>query len=144
MPLDGKFELGKIQHIHLWGDPVVLGDKAIITELLREIVAAIGMTPHGEVSIHEYPTKELGFTATACVAVQHLHESYIVYDNWIEYKPAYANIVINSCKPFDIVPALSVIQRIIDPEAIRVSNFDEYTPHQGGGWRDALGTSSSK
>ena len=142
MPLDGKFNKGKIQHIHLWGSPEHFGDKELIRLLLKELVAAIGMTPHGEVSIHEYPTKELGFTATACVAVQHLHESYVVYDNSIEYSPAYANIVVNSCKPFDIAPALNVVNRILRPTSIRVSGADYYSPgtYFGG---DEIGTSSS-
>jgi hypothetical protein len=127
MTLDGKFERGKIQHIHLWANRSLIGDVEVVKRFLKELVLAIKMTPHGEPSIHEYPTKELGFTATACVAVQHLHESYIVFDNWVEFSPAYANIVINSCKDFDIESAMSVVTLTFKPVSVRVSNPDPYS-----------------
>ncbi|HDN95874.1 MAG TPA: hypothetical protein ENG71_02270 [Thermoplasmatales archaeon] len=84
MALDGKFERGKIVIIEAWADREKVGDTFLVAEMLRAIVKAIEMTLHGDVEVHTYPTPELGFTARACVAVQHLHESYIVYDNWIE------------------------------------------------------------
>ena len=129
MNLDGKFEKGKIVHFHFWGDRNKLGNPDFIRDLLREIVEEIGMTPHGDVEIHTYPTPELGFTATACVAIQHLHESYVVYDNWIEYEPAYANIVVNSCRDYDEEKVVKVLKRRIEPEAIQVRGFDEYEPY---------------
>lgn len=130
MTLDGKFERGKIKHFHVWASREVLGNTKTITEFLEQLVKDIGMTPHGKVQVHKYPTKELGFTATACVAIQHLHESYVVFDNWIEYDPAYANIVINSCKSFNTAAALSTINRMLKPVSIRVSSSDYYTPQE--------------
>lgn len=128
MTLDGKFQKGRIQHLHIWGDKEKIGNVNVIRACLKELVEAIGMTPHGDVEFHSYPTKELGCTATACVAVQHLHESYVVFDNWPEYEPAYANIVINSCKEFDITPAFRIVSFHFGAISIRDSSPDFYSP----------------
>ena len=128
MVMNGKFEKGRIQHFHIWASRDKLGNVEFIRDFLKALVKRIGMTPHGDVEVHKYPTAELGFTATACVAVQHLHESYIVFDNWIEYDPAYANIVVNSCKTFNTVDVVTLINELIQPVHMRTSSPDYYSP----------------
>src|SRR5512137_1940375 len=122
MTMDGRFDKGKILIVHIWGRKEELGNPILISEMLKGLVKAVQMTPHGDPFVKTYPTPELGFTATQPVAfeaVQHLHESYIVYDNWIELKPAYANIVINSCKDYDSIAATEFIMTFLDLERLR-------------------------
>jgi len=126
--LNGKFSQGKIVHFHFHGDRERLGNELFIAALLRAIIQEIEMTPHGDVEFHKYPVEELGFTATACVAVQHLHESYVIYDNWIEYDPAYANIIVNSCLDYDHHLVERVIKRLVKPVSFRISGLDYYQP----------------
>lgn len=128
MTMDGQFQEGKIQVFHLWGKKKEqIGDPELIKTMLREIVVEIGMTPHGEPQIVKYPTPELGNTIFAFVGYQPLHESYIVYDNWIELDPPYANLIINSCKTYDTVNALLGIMRRIDLIYFKIEDPVYYT-----------------
>jgi S-adenosylmethionine/arginine decarboxylase-like enzyme len=119
MSINGQFQEGKIQIIEVWGDKARIGDTYRVAEMLKHIVKAIGMTAHNEPVITTYPTPELGATVSmpiAFEAIQHLHESYIVFDNWIEFEPAYANIIINSCKFYKTQDAKDVIMSWLDIE----------------------------
>ena len=120
---------GKIQIIHVWSRPELIGDPDVIRKMLEAVVSAIHMTPHEGVKIQFYPTPELGFTAKVSVlqpfdAIQHLYESYIIYDNWIEL--GYANIIINSCKDFNSLAALDVIMKHLPPGRYRLEDAVYY------------------
>ncbi len=85
---------GKIQVFEIWASKDQISDEALIKGMLRDLVREIDMTPVDDVHIQKYPSQSLG--VTAMVAIQHLMESYIIYDNWPEI--GYANLVVNSCK----------------------------------------------
>jgi len=116
---NGHFDKGKIQILHIWADDKI-GDPILISQMLKDIVSAIGMTPHGEPRVVKYPTMELGNTIFAFVAYQPLYESYIVFDNWIELDPPYANLVVNSCKDYDSDIVIAMIKKHLKPVSIRV------------------------
>ena len=133
MSLNGTFEKGKIQVIHIWGKPDLLANPELVKTALDSTVRAIGMTPYSDPILITYPIPQLGFTCTQALAddsrsfvcIQHLHESYIVYDNWPEY--GYANIVINSCKTYDVRLAVETIMKHLKPNRIRLGLCEEYS-----------------
>jgi len=123
---------GKIQVFEVWAGAEIIGSEELVSEALRGIVDRIGMMRQGDVNIQRYDTPDLGFTAKLSIAsfdaIQHLHESYVVYDNWIELRPAYANIVLNSCKRFDTDLVIASIKEFFNPVEI---NFREAIFYDG-------------
>ena len=127
MAMNGEFEMGKIQIVHIWGEKKNIGNVDLIISMLRQLVIKIGMTPHGDPQVVKYPVKELGNTIFAFVAYQPLYESYIVYDNWVELQPAYANLIVNSCKDYDTDKVVKIIEMYLKPVSIKIEipiNYD--------------------
>jgi len=68
-----------------------------------------------------------GVAPLAIRAIQCLHESYVVYDNWIEYTPAFAVVDINSCRVYNTDKAVECLVYWFKPVAINVAPPVEYT-----------------
>ena len=97
----------------------------VVRAFLKKLVESMEMTPYGEAVVFEYPAN--GFGGVGFTAMQCLHESYVVYDSWVERDPAYANIVINSCRHFDINKALNMVKLHLNPVSLRMSGPDFYS-----------------
>lgn len=109
---------GMITVIHLSGPKEQIGDVNLICTLLKEIVKAIGMTPHGEPQVTYYPSDSnakdthtvLLPISSPFLAAQYLHESFIIYDNWPEV--GYAHLIVDSCKPYELTPIILTIANV--------------------------------
>lgn len=141
---DGSFSMGKIQIVHIWAEPEIIGNKELIKRMLSEVVIASGMTPYGDPTVIEYPCPELGNTIAQAFTVQQtLYQSYVqfvypgvmVYDNWVEKKPyAYSNLIVNSCKVFENQPIVDTIVKVINPIQITCGMDELYNGDPEAFW----------
>lgn len=96
---------GMISVVHINGPSEILSNVDLMCKLLKDIVKAINMTPHGDPYVVYYPDNS---NAKGTVTImQCLHESFIIYDNWPELE--YAHIVVDSCNPYDLNKVIETI-----------------------------------
>lgn len=76
-------------------------------DIVKQIVAAIGMTIAGEPAIYSYPNGD-GQGGNGHSLFQPLTESFIALDTWTDHDGAY--LFICSCKPFDRQPVFEVVR----------------------------------
>ena len=127
---------GMITLIHLKGDPEKINNMFEVSSMLKDIVRAIDMTPHGDVMVKTYPDDSNA--AGTYTMFQCLHESFIAYDNWPEL--GYAHIIIDSCKAYDVKKVVPVIEKRgfkvqVEKKVLRYS--EDVFKEEGGNGREA-------
>ena len=128
---------GQISIIEFWSPMEKALNVDLVGRTMTKLVEEIGMTPHGDPRIITYDPLPLPPTIVQTLklpkseieagicAIQPLTESYAVMDFWTDVyyklasegkinvnqiKPfAYGNLVVNSCKPFEVAKALRVL-----------------------------------
>ena len=138
--MEKKYQLtkGQISIIEFWSPMEKALNVDLVGRTMTRLVKAIGMTPHGDPRIITYDPLPLPPTVVQSLklskseieaglcAIQPLTESYAVMDFWTEiyYKLAlagkidankirpfaYGNLVINSCKQFEVAKAIGVLE----------------------------------
>jgi len=115
---------GRLQVIHLKTLPVYIKADKII-EFLNKCVAAIEMKPHGDIRLIKYDPPFDNPALFSFLAFQPLKESYIAIDTWSELE--YLNIVINSCKNFNVNKAIGVAIKTFNPYLVWCGSSEIYT-----------------
>ena len=97
----------------------LMREKALLEEWLLDMAKKIGMTPHGEPKVEDYPLPDR--EGTALSGVVFLGESSITIHTYPEFQRVFLNVF--SCKDFSIAATRAYIERTFRVTSSRAFAF---------------------